>query len=474
MVAIKEKLNPLKLISKYKTYFSYLSLHSFDDKTPEGRAKERYRLSALASLSGLLSNILGMVVLVITVPLTLSYLGEERFGVWMTIGSLAALLSFLDLGIGNGLVNRVAHARVDPDKEILPSVIAHGLIVLILVGVILGGILLYLVQYLPVARLIKVSNPSVVNETKDGILIFCLIFAASIPLGGLQKIFQGLQLSWIGSAVKGGGAVLSLLLVYYLANQQAGVPLLLLATYGVQNLVLLVLLYFLVKGKKLSFPRYDKNGFVRETKALLGVGSLFLVLQIGYLIGWSSDSLIVSSVLGVDEVTKLALMQRLFQFVFLPLSLINAPLWGAYADAHANGDRDFISLTLKKSLVRTAVLAAIGCLVFVLLSPLIFPVWLHSNVLIPFDLVAIYGIWIFVQCVFMPVSMFLNGLGVVKIQMVVVVAFCIVCLPLKIYFAEMFGVVGVVQAAIIAYVLTAVVPYTWVLLRGSLRSYLLS
>ena len=390
----------------------------------------------------------------------------------MTIGSLAALLSFLDLGIGNGLINRVAKARAETEHTLLSSVISHGLLVLLIVGAIVGVLLFSLVQYLPIAGLIKVADPTVVGEAKTSVLVFCAIFAASIPLGGLQKIFQGMQLSWIVYVVRGFGAVLSLLLVYLLAQQKAGLPVLLLATYGVQTLVILLLLYRLAKDKMLCFPKYKVSNFVHETRELLGVGGLFFVLQIGYLVGWGSDSLIVSSVIGADEVTKLAVMQRLFQFVFLPLSIMNSPLWGAYADAKAKGDHIFISRTFRGSIVRTLVLAAAGCVGIVLLSPIIFRVWLHGNVQISLSLVATYGVWIFVQCVFMPVSMLLNGLGVIKAQVMVVVAFCFVCLPLKFYLVQQVGVIGVIQAAIIAYLLAAAIPYVLMLSRGSLRSLL--
>ncbi len=459
------------MISRLKGKFVYLSLESFDESTAEGRTKERYRLSALAALSGLVSNILTMATMVITVPLTLGYLGEERFGVWMTIGSVATLLSFLDLGIGNGLVNRVAKARVDADPNYLSYVISHGLIVLTLVGVLIGSILVCLLQFFSVESLIKVSNQSVAAEVKDSILVFCVIFAVSIPLGGVQKVFQGQQRTWIATAVKGMGALLSLLLVYFLAAQKVGVPALLFATYGIQTLIMCVLLYLLYKDKKLCVPRFVFSGFISESKTLLSVGGLFLVLQIGYLVGWSSDSLIVSSVVGADGVTKLALLQRLFQFVYLPLTLINAPLWSAYADAHANGDNDFVRSTLLGAIKRTSLLALIGCLGIVSFSSYIFQIWLNAKVSVSLDFVIIYAIWIFVQCVFMPVTMFLNGLGIVKIQMYVVVLFCIVCLPMKIYFAHLFGAVGVIQAAVLSYVMVAVIPYAWLFFRGGLRSY---
>jgi O-antigen/teichoic acid export membrane protein len=451
---------------------AFLSFRSLDDGTPEGASRERYRLAALGSLANFLSSLLGLLTLVVTVPLTLSYLGEERFGVWMTIGSLATLLSFLDLGIGNGLINRVARAKAEAAQPDLPSVISHGLLVLLAVGGTVGVLLFCLVQYLPIARLIKVTDPALIGEAETSILTFCVIFAASIPLGGLQKIFQGLQLAWIAHLVKALSALLSLLLVYFSAQQKAGIPVLLLATFGIQTFVFFALLYPLVREKKLCLPRFSAGELTQETKSLLNTGGLFLFLQIGYLVGWGSDPMIISSVLGAGEVTKLALVQRLFQFVLLPLSIINAPMWAAYADANARGDRDFISHALKRTLVRTAALAAVGCVGMIFLSPFIFRAWLRGNVEIPADLVMTYGLWIFIQCVFIPVSMLLNGLGVVKAQAMVVLAFCIVCLPLKFLLIQHIGVVGVIQAAIIAYLLTAAIPYVVLLARKPLRDHL--
>jgi O-antigen/teichoic acid export membrane protein len=50
--------------------------------------------------------------MVISVPLTLTYLGSERYGMWMAISSIVALLAFADFGLGNGLVNAIAVASV--------------------------------------------------------------------------------------------------------------------------------------------------------------------------------------------------------------------------------------------------------------------------------------------------------------------------------------------------------------------------
>ena len=80
------------------------------------------------------STALGLLAVVITVPLTLSYLGEERFGVWMTIASLSGVLSILDLGVGNAMINRVVAAKATGDALYLRRVITQGLLLLSAIG----------------------------------------------------------------------------------------------------------------------------------------------------------------------------------------------------------------------------------------------------------------------------------------------------------------------------------------------------
>ena len=44
------------------------------------------------------------------VPLTLNYVDAERYGIWLTLSSMVAWMSFFDIGINNGLKNRLAES----------------------------------------------------------------------------------------------------------------------------------------------------------------------------------------------------------------------------------------------------------------------------------------------------------------------------------------------------------------------------
>ena len=54
---------------------------------------------------------------VVTVPLVLSHLGAERYGMWLTISSLVTLFAASDLGVGSGLLNRLTVSLAAGDER---------------------------------------------------------------------------------------------------------------------------------------------------------------------------------------------------------------------------------------------------------------------------------------------------------------------------------------------------------------------
>ena len=55
----------------------------FNTSTPDGRSNERLRQPLLTSATAVLGRVISMAGPLITVPLVLSYLGHERYGLWM-------------------------------------------------------------------------------------------------------------------------------------------------------------------------------------------------------------------------------------------------------------------------------------------------------------------------------------------------------------------------------------------------------
>ena len=50
----------------------------------------------------------GMIVSFIYTPMLLAYLGEEKYGIWITVLTVINWINYFDVGIGNGLRNCLA------------------------------------------------------------------------------------------------------------------------------------------------------------------------------------------------------------------------------------------------------------------------------------------------------------------------------------------------------------------------------
>lgn len=437
----------------------YLRHKPFDLSTEAGRSAERYRLALLSILANVLGRGVGMVAMVLGISWTMPYLGDERIGVWMTIASFSAMLSFLDLGTGNALTNHVAKSSAQADPAAIRRAISGGLGFLAIIGAVASVVLIGLAAVMPWQRLLKATSPSVIDEARLAAMWFGLLFGLNIFTSGIHKVFAGLQRAFESHAATAAGALLSIVLLWAATSRHAGVPVLLLVTLGSQSLAALSLLAVLATRDRLGWK--EMIGQTRpEASKLMKVSTLFLVLQIGVMLGWGADSLIVSSTLGVAQVAVYGISQRLFQFVSIPLSMINAPLWVAYADAQARGDQRFMRNTLMKSLSLSLVLASVGVALVLLLSGAVIERWTQGQIVVPMSVLLAFGAWTVLETTGNAFAMFLNGCAVIRPQVVSVIVFCALATPLKFHLATMLGVTGVLVASIGAYLVAVPLLYT--------------
>lgn len=416
----------------------YFRLKPFDVSNEQGRNDERYRLAFISIVSNLLSKCLSMLVMILSVSLTIPYLGQERFGIWMTITSFVAMLSFLDLGIGNALTNSVAKHAALNDKAKLAQVISGGIGVLVLLGVFVGGGLFLIASILPWQKIIKLSTPLLQGEVKQATEVFSILFGINIVSSGLQRVFAGLQRAFEGHLLTAISSVIALILLFFATQTKAGVPVLLLASFGSQCFFGLFLLLVLIKRRLFIFFGIW-NAILSERKKLLSTGLLFFILQIATMIGWGADTLIISTTLGVASVAIYSVLQKLFQFVTLPLGMINAPLWGAYADASARGEKGFIRNTLKRSMLITLSISVIGIIAILIGGSWLVQHWTSGKVFVPLSLMLIYGVWAILDACANAFASFMNGCNIIKPQMYGVISLCIFSIPIKLWLINAYG-----------------------------------
>src|ERR1700749_4316509 len=105
------------LSGNFTRFLSWSELKAFFTKTAD-RGRERYRRAGITASTSFLSKALTIVISFVSVPLTVHYLGAERYGVWLTISSLLTWMALTDFGIaGNALVNVLAERSGRDDSE---------------------------------------------------------------------------------------------------------------------------------------------------------------------------------------------------------------------------------------------------------------------------------------------------------------------------------------------------------------------
>jgi O-antigen/teichoic acid export membrane protein len=448
----------------------YLRFNAFDVSTEDGRAAERYRLAAWTILANAASKGAAMAVMVLSVSLTIPYLGAQRFGIWMTIASFAGMLTFLGLGVGNALTNHVASCASRSDAALLRRAISGGLGLLLMIGLVVGAGLWLLAGWLPWAKFIKVDDALLLLEAQSAAKLFALLFGLNLFTTGIQSVFAGLQRSFEVYLVVALGSLASLGALWWAAQAQAGLSLLLAATLGIQSLSILLLLGVLVRRKLFALAEIS-SAVRQETPGLIRIGGLFFVLQVGTMIGWGADTLIISSALGPAAVAVYSIAQRLFQFVTQPLAMMNSPLWGAYADAHSKGDVAFIRRTFKASMLMTLGVSLSGAAFLFFSSEWLLHYWTGGNVLVPSLLLGLMALWTVLECCGAAFAMFLNGVQVVRPQVIVVSVFCILVLPLKIWGVNSLGLIAIPLVTILVYASTYIYFYGF-LFSSKIRSFI--
>jgi Na+-driven multidrug efflux pump len=100
--------------------------------------------------------------------------------------------------------------------------------------------------------------------------------------------------------------------------------------------------------------------------------------------------------------------------------------------------------------------------------PAILQLWVGGRISAPFDLMLALAVWTLIECWSGSVAMYLNGTGVVRLQVYAYSAFAIVCLGARVVFVAKLGLPGIAWGAAAAYVIAVLVPYV-VFLRSRLK-----
>jgi O-antigen/teichoic acid export membrane protein len=393
----------------------------------------------------------------ISVPLTVHYLGAERYGLWMTISSTIAFLTFADLGLGNGLVNAVSKANGLDDHVGATTAVSSAFAMLLGISLLLFAVFFAIYPHISWDRVFNVSSDIAIRESGPAMAILTLIFLINMPLGIVQRIQMAYQEGYKNQLWLGAGAILGLAGVLTAIHFKAGLPWLVLAICGGPLLATLLNGFFLFSySRPWLLPKWWHLD-VATGKRLASVGLIFFLLQFFAILGNATDNIVIAHVLGPSAVAGYAVTKKLFMMILITPYIVQ-PMWPAFGEAMARKDYKWAKQTLIRVLRVSLSIGVIAALPLLIFGKQIISYWVGPELVPSSVLLMGFFFWLLVYHYGGSMSVFLNSGPLVKKQCVFLGVTTISVFILKIVLAGLYGTTGVVWATPIGYGLFFVVP----------------
>ena len=435
------------------------------EATADQHRRERGRRLRMSIVSALLTKPLAVVVPFVTLPLFLNYLGEERYGVYATVGAVAMWLGLTNAGLGLGLINRLADCYVSGDQQLarryVSSLIVVSLAIMLAATVVLAAVTPFVNWHV----LFPAEGARAVRETPwavfaAGAVTFFGIFVA-LP-ASIYAAYQELHRNnWWDAAARVASLAACVAVVY----TPWGLVGVILAASGVPALVRFVnLLYQLTVEKPWLRPSPRLFEFAL-VKRVMGEGICFFVLQMAVIALFQTDKIIISAMINPAEVTAYDAVGRLFLAGYGLFMMFLMPLWSAHGESLRRGDLAWVRKSLRNSLLLGCGLLLVLGVVLTLFGRPIVRFWTRQDIEFSRSLVvALTGLFVlrvWVDCR----STILNSAGILGPQMVFFGAHAAANLVLAVVLARWYGVEGVAWATVITSLLTSAWGYPWMMRR---------
>lgn len=369
------------------------------------------------------------------VPLTLSCLGKYENGVWLTISSVLVWINQFDIGLGNGLRNKLATYLAHDDTAKAREIVSSTLFMLIFIIIPVTLILVLLIKILDVYPIFGVDK-TIVNDLDNVIIVALLFVSSTFIFKFIGNFYMGLQLPVVNNLLVTCGQTLSLILTYWVYKSGSHSLMLIAIIYTMSPLVVYLLAYpytFFYKYRNLapSFRSFN----MATIKEVLNLGVKFFLLQMASVMLFWTSNLLISKLLTPALVTPYQIVYRYFTIVLLAFSIICTPYWSATTDAFERNDFQWIRRSKHKLNVMMLLLTLLTVLMTVG-SGAVYNVWIEKTVgevvEIPLLLTVLVAVYVNVLIYSMSYSNFLNGFGALRLQMIMTVAAAVVFIPLAV------------------------------------------
>jgi len=401
---------------------------------------------------------LTMVTSFFLVRVTYEFLGDKAvYGVWLTILSVLSWINYFDVGLGNGLRNKLAESLSNGNEDEAKEYVSTSYIIL--------GFFVFVLMiiYSLISKFInwnRIFNINVVTENKLNIVLFILI------IGYLLRFL----LSLIKSVSFANQDAVVPAVILFFSNLLVVSTLYIFQILGFNGLLNLSIIYsiifvfvFLFANIYLYSKKYRdivpnvKYYSKEKISNIFNLGIKFFIIQIAALIIFTTDNMIITQVLGPEYVTNYQILFKLFNVFLIASSVILTPLWSAFTDAYTKNDYNWMRNILKR-LLKLMIPLIISIIIVGYFSNDFIEIWLGENLDLSNSFIILMSIMIVLRIWSDIFSYISNGISRMKVQFYTSIIAAVINIPLSVYFARYLkmGNNGVVLGSIFSLSLFAI------------------
>jgi len=383
------------------------------------------------------------------VRLSLSLVGDDLFGLWLAIFSFIEMFNFLDIGLGNGLRNKLVEAIANKDYLKANKLISSTYIFVAFIVVIMLLIVLPLSYSLDFKKLFNIQSFN--NIYISNVMIYLFFFFGIIfILKTVNSIYNALQKPYITgiNLLITNSLKTIFLIVLGRFFQDKFLGLIIINTVSPIFSLLFFNVLFFLKNREfvVSFDYFDK--FLLKENMKLGIK--FFISQLSVLILFSTDNLIIAKLFNSSQVVPYNIARKFFNIEITLFSILMMPIWSAVTDAYVKNDHLWIKQSNRKLVKIWSFLIGIT-FVMIFFSKQFYQLWIGKSTNVSYALSALMGFYVLIQSWNDIYGSFLNGIGKVKLQMYILIFGALINIPLSIFFGKYcgFGINGVILATIV-------------------------
>lgn len=390
-----------------------------------------FKLKLAKSEKNLLFNIfaafaikgVSLLLSVFSTPQYINYFSNNTvLGVWYTVLSIISWITICDLGLGNGLRNKLTEALANGDRVRAKSYIssAYVAISVIMIPIMLVGIIV--IQFLDLNTFLKLDasliSPSVLKLSVS-ILFGGICF--NFILGTIKSVLYAIQKSSVTNFLALITSAIPLVYITFFKSEGMEFNLIALSIVHVlaSTLPLLIatLVLFLNKLKDCApSPRLFTKDSAKE---VMGLGLKFFAAQLFFMLLMSTNELLINTLFVPDDVVVYNIYYKVFTTVGSLFMLALTPLWSKITDDIAKKRFTVLKKTNNLLYIISA-LAFVAQFAIIPILQWLLDIWLGDNsITVDIATALIFalfgGVYIFNNAL----NTIANGMGDLKTQVIV-------------------------------------------------------